>query len=259
MAKQSAPPPKTVFITGATSGIGHALALSYAAPGVTLLLAGRDETRLSHIELACVTKGATVKTAALPVTDRQGWAEQLRAWDAQHPIDLAIANAGISGGTGKQGGESEAQFREIMEINLTGTFNTLNPLIQPMRARQSGHLVLMSSMAGFRGLPGAPAYSVSKSAVRAYAEALRPLLAPDNVAVSVICPGFIRTPLTDVNKFRMPWLMEAEEAAQRIRRGIARNKPVIAFPLPFRLMMLGINALPRCLSDRIVSRAPKKS
>ncbi|MBI1215148.1 MAG: SDR family NAD(P)-dependent oxidoreductase [Alphaproteobacteria bacterium] len=248
-----------IFITGATSGIGRALALEYAAPGVTLLLAGRDKARLEEVSAACAQKGAVVKTAALPVTEREGWEKQLAAWDDETPIDTVIANAGISGGTGKAGGESEAQFREIMATNLDGTFNTVNPLIPRMRARKSGHIVLMSSMAGFRGLPSAPAYSVSKSAVRAYAEALRPLLAADGVKVSAIFPGFIKTPLTDANNFAMPGLMEPEDAAHKMRDGIARGKPVIAFPLSFRMTMMLVCALPRRLGDMLVAKAPKKN
>lgn len=249
--------PKTVLITGASSGIGRALAESYALPGVTLLLTGRNKERLAEAEAACAKRGATVKTALVCVTDRAALEKQLLDWDAETPIDLVIANAGISGGLGREG-DGDKLFREIMSINLDGTFNTVNPLIPRMKARKSGQIVLMSSMAGFRGLPSAPAYSVSKNAVRAYAEALRPLLKKDGLKVNVICPGFIKTPLTDVNTYIMPFLMGVPAAAAKIRRGIARNKPVIAFPWQMRLFMMLTGALPRCVSDAIFARAPVK-
>lgn len=247
----------TILISGATSGIGRALAESYALPGVTLLLTGRNAARMDEAAAACKARGATVKTALVCVTERAALEKQLLDWDAETPIDLVIANAGISGGLGREG-DGDKLFRDIIAINLDGTFNTVNPLIPRMKARKSGQIVLMSSMAGWRGLPSAPAYSVSKNAVRAYAEALRPLLKKDGIRVNVICPGFIKTPLTDVNTYIMPFLMGVPQAVAKIRRGIARNAAVIAFPWQMRLFMMLMTALPRCVSDAIFARAPVK-
>lgn len=249
---------KVILITGASSGIGRALAESYALPGVTLLLTGRNKDRLAEAEAACVKRGATVKTTTICVTDRLALEKQLLAWDDETPIGLVIANAGISGGLGKEA-DGDKLFREILSINLDGTFNTVNPLIPRMKARNAGQIVLMSSMAGFRGLPSAPAYSVSKNAVRAYAEALRPVLKKSGVKVNVICPGFIKTPLTAVNTFIMPFLMNVDPAVTAIRRGIARNKPVIAFPWQMRLLMMVITALPRFIGDALLARVPEKN
>ena len=251
--------PKTVLITGASSGIGHALALDYAAPGVTLLLTGRNQARTDEIAKACAAKGATVKTSITPVTERETFKKELLVWDDSHPIDLVVANAGVSGGTGGKSGESDDQFRAIMEINLDGTFNTVNPLLPRMVSRKKGQIALMSSMAGFRGMPNAPAYSTSKVAVRAYGEALRPLLKKDGVEVSVIFPGFVKTPLTDVNKFPMPWLITTEKAATCIRRGLSANRARIVFPWQMHLLARFIAALPLCIGDFILSHAPKKS
>ncbi len=251
--------PKAILITGASSGIGHALALEYAAPGITLLLAGRDQIRTDEVARACASRGAAVKTSLTPVTDRDSLAREILAWDDSHAIDLVIANAGISGGTGKAGGESDAQLREIMAVNVDGTFNTVNPLIPRMSARKRGQIALMSSMAGFRGMPNAPAYSTSKVAVRAYGEAMRPLLKRDGVDVSVIFPGFVKTPLTDVNKFPMPWLITPVKAARFIRRGLASNRARIAFPWQMYLLARFMAALPLCVGDFLLSRAPKKS
>jgi len=250
--------PKTILITGASSGIGQELAMLYAERGVLLLLTGRNEQRLSDVQAMCRKRGAEVKVSTAAVTKREDIARDILAWDDAHPIDLLIANAGMSGGHGKIGDETEKILRDIMATNVDGIFNTVNPLIDRMRARKKGQIGLMSSIAGFRGLPSAPAYSVSKNAVRAYGEALRPLLQKDGVEVSVICPGFIKTPLTDKNDFAMPFLMPVEKAARIIKRGLEGNRAVIAFPWQMRLLILAITALPRCCGDAILARALKK-
>ena len=247
-----------VLITGASSGIGRALALLYAAPERVLLLAGRDAARLESVAALCREKGAAVETSATAVTEREALARQVRAWDDAYEIHTIIANAGISGGMGKEGGESDAQFYDIMSVNVDGVLNTVLPLLPRLKARGRGHIVLMSSMAGFRGLPTAPAYSVSKNAVRAWGEALRPMLLKYGVHVSTIHPGFIRTPLTDVNTFLMPLLMEVEDAAARMKKGIDARKPVIAFPWQIALFMELLNCLPRRVSDWIVAKGPDK-
>lgn len=250
--------PNIIFITGASSGLGRALALAYAAPGKTLLLTGRDATRLEETSSVCKQKGAVVEIIVVDVIDKGALEKQILLWDDTHPIDLVIANAGISGGSGGPDGESDAQLRRIMATNLDGVFNTVNPLISRMTARKKGQVALMSSLAGLRGLPSAPAYSVSKVAVRAYGEALRPLLGPEGVEVNVICPGFIRTPMTAVNDFPMPFLVEPEKAAENIKRGLAGNKARIAFPWPLYFILRLIASLPLCLADFILGRAPKK-
>jgi short-subunit dehydrogenase len=249
--------PKSILITGASSGIGEALALDYAAPGVTLALSGRDARRLAGVAEACRAMGAAVEATAVDVTDRPAMERWLAAADARQPLDLVIANAGISGGT-SGAGEGAAQTRRIFEINVTGLLNTVLPAIPPMRARGWGQIALMSSAASFRGMPSAPAYTASKAAVRAYGEALRGVLAPAGIRVSVICPGFVRSRITHANRFPMPLLMDAERAARIIRRGLARDRARIAFPFPtyFAIWLLG--ALPPGLTDPLVRRLPKK-
>jgi short-subunit dehydrogenase len=249
---------KTIFITGASSGIGRAVAEAYAAPDMTLLLTGRSAQRLEEVAEACRRKGAMVDVAAIDVTDRPALEAQIRAWDQRSPIDIVIANAGVSGGTSMDAERTEAQLREIINTNLIGTFNTVNPLIPLMQARKAGHIVLVSSMAGFRGMPNAPAYSTSKVAVRAYGDALRPLLKAEGITVTTIFPGFVKTPLTDVNTFPMPFMMSAEKAAGIIKRGLDRQKAFICFPrqMYFFCWLLGI--IPRLLGDWFLKRAPKK-
>lgn len=243
--------PNVILITGASSGIGAALAREYAEKGVKLLLTGRDAGRLADIEKDCRAKGAAVKIAAVDVTDKAAFEKLVNGWDDQEAIDLVIANAGVSGGAG-------ALFESIVKTNIDGLFHSINPLIPRMRARRKGQIAIMSSMAGFRGMPNAPAYSVSKVAARAYGQALRPLLGRDNVGVSIIFPGFIKTPLTDVNDFPMPFLMSPERAAAIIRKGLSQNKARIAFPLPMYILTRLIAALPDAVADAILLRAPNK-
>ena len=248
---------RNILLTGAGSGLGAALARRYAAPGVRLLLVGRDETRLAEIAAECVGRGATVERASIDVTDRAALAAWIVAADEVQPLDLVIANAGISGGTSGLG-ESDDQSRRIFAINLDGVLNTIDPILPRMRRRGAGAVALMSSLASFRGLPGAPAYGASKAAVRVLGEALRGDYLPSGVTVSVICPGFVVTPMTARNRFHMPFLMSAERAAGIMVRGLAEGRARIAFPWPMYALARLIAALPAPLIDRVVARLPRK-
>lgn len=249
--------PGSILISGASSGIGAALARLYAAPGIQLALGGRDVQRLDTVAEACRRVGASVETTPVDVTDAAATMRWVEAADDAAPLDLVIANAGISGGT-FGGGESHEQASAIFAVNVDGVVNTVLPAAQRMRDRGRGQLALMSSLAGFRGLPGAPSYSASKAAVRAYGDALRGRLHREGIIVSVICPGFIRTPMTDVNGFPMPFLMEVEDAARRIRHGLARSRPRIAFPWPLYTVVRLAALLPPVLSDPVFGRMPEK-
>ena len=249
--------PRAILITGASSGLGEALARAYAAPGVTLALTGRDGARLETCAATCRAAGARVVTATLDVTDSVALAAWIAATDDAAPLDLVIANAGVSGGT-EGGDESDAQTRRIFAVNVEGVLNTVLPVIPRMRGRGRGQIALMASLAAFRGFPGAPAYSASKAAVKTWGEALRGGLRGDGIAVSVICPGFVRTPMTDANPYPMPLLMEAERAARIIRRGLAANRARIAFPWPSYALIWLLAALPPALADRLLGRLPEK-
>ncbi len=253
--------PEHILITGASSGLGAALAVHYAAAGVMLSLTGRDTARLVETAEACRAEGANVEAATLDVTDREGMQRWLLAREAARPIDLVIANAGISGGSGGDGtlfGESAAQTEAIFATNVGGVLNTLLPLLPALRARRSGQIAIISSLASFRGLPGAPAYSASKMAVRGWGEALRGALAADGIRVSVVCPGYVVTRMTASNRFPMPGLMEAPKAAAIIARGLARNRARIAFPGWFAFATWLLGSLPPMLTDGIYARLPKK-
>jgi short-subunit dehydrogenase len=248
--------PQHILITGASSGIGEALALYYAAPGIALALIGRDRERLAVAADACRARGAVVESAAIDVTDR----EALRAWieqiDEARAVDLVIANAGVSTGRGALG-EDEAAIRRVLSTNIDGVLNTVLPLLPRMLARRQGQIALMSSLAAFRGLPTSPSYSASKAAVKALGEAWRLKLAPDGIRVSVICPGFVTTRMTARNNFRMPFLMSAEKAATIIAHGLARDQGRIAFPRPMAALSWLVGALPWRLSDAFLRRVAR--
>lgn len=251
--------PRSILITGASSGIGAALAQIYAEPGVTLFLGGRDETRLGEIGAACLARGATVHQQSIDVTD----AERMAAWitesDDEAPLDLVIANAGISVDTGAaRPQEIDARTRELFAINVDGTLNTILPVLPLMGARGRGQIALMSSMAGFRGLAGASAYCATKAATRVLGEGLRGSLADSGLEVSVICPGYVSTPMTDANNFPMPFLMPVEKAARIIRSGLARNRSRIAFPWRMYAVLWTLQLLPVAVTDAIVARLPRK-
>ena len=250
--------PASLLITGASSGIGEALARSYAGPGIHLALGGRDEGRLAAVAEACRAHGAEVAIASTDVADRQAMADWIAAIDSARPLDLVIANAGVSAGTG-DGEESEAQARRIFAINLDGVVNTVLPAVGFMRSRRRGQVAIMSSLAGFRGFPGAPAYCASKAAARVWGESLRGHLAPSGISVSVVCPGFVKSRMTAVNPFPMPFLMETEDAARIIRRGLARGRARIAFPWPLAAAIWLLNALPPALTDGAMRRLPEKT
>lgn len=250
---------KSVLITGASSGIGASLAEAYAGNGVRLAISGRDRGRLQAVADACRGLGATVDAALIDVTDRGAMADWIARADAAAPLDLVIANAGISAGRGRgHGVESAEQTEAILAVNLGGVLNTVFPAIPLMRARRRGQIAIMGSLAGFRGYPGAPAYAVSKAAVRVWGEALRGALHHDGITVSVICPGFVRTRLTAANRFPMPMLMEADRAARIIRRGLTGRRARIAFPWPMYLAAWLMGALPPAVTDPLTRHLPDK-
>ena len=255
--------PSHVLITGASSGIGAALARRYARAGRILSLCGRDDRRLGAVAQACKALGAEVDAQLLDVADRDAVAAWIARRDAVAPIELAFANAGISGGT--SGGaasdglaEPRAQHDAIMAVNVDGVVNTVNAALRAMAPRRRGQVAIMSSLASFRGFPGAPAYCASKAMVRSWGESLRADAAAAGIGVCVVCPGYVRSAMTDRNDFPMPFLVEADRAAAIIARGLARNRARIVFPLRLYLLLRLFAALPEALLDRIMARLPRK-
>jgi NAD(P)-dependent dehydrogenase (short-subunit alcohol dehydrogenase family) len=263
--------PGRILITGGSSGIGAALAHAYAADGVTLFLGGRDRDRLEAVAAECRNRGAAVFVGCLDVTDREAMAGWINDAGAEAPLDLVIANAGISGGPGIAPGgddtlpmEAPAQVRKIMAVNIDGVVNTVFPALDRMLGRAApengvrGQIAIMSSLAGFRGLPGAPAYSASKAAMRSWGEGLRGHLARHGVKVSVICPGFVVSPMTAGNPYPMPFLVATDRAAAIIKKGLARDRARIAFPWPLAAVVWLLAALPPSWLDPLVRRLPEK-
>ncbi|GAB5388780.1 MAG: SDR family NAD(P)-dependent oxidoreductase [Alphaproteobacteria bacterium] len=253
------PHPLSILITGASSGIGEALALHYANVGVALTLTGRDEARLTRVADACRQRDANVLAVTIDATDRQAMKELIEQADARSPLELVIANAGIGAGSGKRPeGEPIELSSKVFDVNVNGVLNTVTPAAELMAARKRGQIGILSSLASFRGMPGAASYSGSKAAVRVYGESLRQSLAQVDVGVSVICPGFIRSRITDQNRFKMPFFMEADKAANIMARGLAANKARIAFPWQMYWLTRFIAAVPQEMGDWILSRGPSK-
>src|SRR5688572_2237386 len=228
---------KTILITGASSGIGKALALRFAEAGVTLALSGRDGSRLDAVAAECREQGATVVTHQIDARDRAAMTAWIVGVDRETPVDLVVANAGVMSGTPAQGlveGSDEAY--KLIETNVLGVLNTVQPLLAPMMQRQQGQIAIVSSLAAFVALPDSPSYCASKSAVLSYGLALRALLADKGVNVSVICPGYITTPMSAREQVKKPQEMSAEKAAEIIVRGLAKNRAVIAFPRTLALL-----------------------
>ena len=223
-------PFSSIVLTGASSGIGEALALDYAAPGVALALTGRDAERLEAVADACRAKGATVVADTIDVTDRDRFLPWLTAFDQAHPVDLVIANAGISIDKDNSSLDDFSIIRKTLDVNINGVLNTVEPLLAPMIARKRGQIAVVSSLAGFIGLPYSASYNASKAAVRVWGESIRYVLKKDGIGVSVICPGFVVSRLTAEAPFPMPFLMTSAKASAIIRRGLAANRPRIAFP-----------------------------
>lgn len=245
-----------VVITGASSGIGEALARAYAGGGATLGLIARRGDALSR-----VAAGLGTQFVLYPADVRDRDAIRAAAEDFQGRfggVDAVIANAGVSAGTLTERGEDHAVFKEILDINLIGMFNTFQPFLPGMLRARSGALVGIASLAGYRGLPGAGAYSASKAGVMTYLESLRVELRGRGVKVVTICPGYIATPMTARNPYPMPFLMSAEAAAKRIVRAVERGSRTVIVPWQMRPIGALLNALPGWLYDYAFARLPRK-
>lgn len=252
----SASTPPRVWITGASSGIGQALAQCYAQRGATLGLVARRADALAQLvanlpgEHACyvadVTQPDTLKLAAGQFCERFG------------VPDIVIANAGVSVGTLTEEADDFAAFDTVFRTNVLGMVATFRPFVKEMRRRGSGHLVGISSVAGVRGLPGAGAYSASKAAASRYLESLRVELHGTGVRVTDIRPGYIRTPMTAVNPYRMPFMLDVDEAARRFVAAIERGASQTTIPWQMSLVAKLLPFVPNALYDHFASRVKRK-
>ena len=241
-----------VLITGASSGIGEALALACADRGDRLFLCGRDAARLDAVAAACRARGATADARILDVTDEAATRDWIRACDAAAPLDRVFSNAGVATGP-----EVEPNVRRTFAVNVGGTVNVVLPAVEAMRARRCGHVIMTASIAGYGPLAGCPSYSATKSCVKTWGLSLRGHLRAEGVRVSVICPGFVRSRMTDKNTCPMPFFMEADRAARIILRRVDRNVGLIAFPWPMRFATWWLSTLPFWLNDLLGRLLPK--
>ena len=240
-----------VFLTGASSGIGEELARLYAARGATLGLVARRGDFLSRLKASLSTP---VETYACDVRDATAMRTAGAEFTARHGTpDLVIANAGVSYGNITMSEKDVEVFREILEINVIGMVNTFHPFAAAMRSRGSGKLAGIASVAGFRGLPGATAYSASKAAAISYLEGLRVEMRPKGVSVVTICPGFIATPMTQKNPYPMPFLLEANDAARRIVRVLDSSKSFAVIPWQMAIVGRLLKLVPNSIFDRMMA------
>jgi short-subunit dehydrogenase len=243
----------SVLITGASSGLGAGLAKNYAAPGVHLVLTGRDAVRLEATAVACREKGATVATGLFDIREPEPFGAWLIAQDEATPFDLLIAAAGVSAGTG-EGDMPEGVDLAAMQVraNLLGTIHTIEPLLPRLIARKAGQVAVVASTAALRGLPYSPGYSASKAGIRAYGEAIRALLGPKGVMVSVVVPGFFDTPMTDRWKGPTPFMLSLDKMVAAIRKGLDARRARIVVPRLLALGQVAADLLPAAIGDRIV-------
>lgn len=241
---------RTIVLTGASGGIGAALAREFARPGYRLVLIARDPARLEALADDVRSSGAEAETAALDVRGREELHAYLADLDARHPVDMVIVNAGVSAGLGPgRSREGDLEADRQMDINYRGAVHTVSGVVEQMRLRGRGQIVLISSLAGMRALPDMPSYSATKAALIAYGHSLRGWLKPFGVDVTIICPGFITSPMSARHKGAKPFEMPADKAAGKMRRAIERRKAFYAFPFPLAVGIRLQNLLPARISD----------
>lgn len=249
---------KNILLTGASSGIGEALALYYAKQPSTenIFICGRNKERLEAVKNACQKQGsAKIHSQVLDVSNKQAVEYWINDAEKIAPLNLVFANAGVATLE-----ETPNNIFNTFNINVMGVINTICPTVEIYKKRKDTNkiIAITSSIAGYHGLPSCPSYSASKACVKAYGEALRLDLLKYNIQVNTICPGFVRSRITDKNKCPMPFFMETEPAAELIAKRIEKNVGLIAFPWPMRLATWFLSILPNVVSDFIYKRLPHK-
>ncbi|SJZ70324.1 Short-chain dehydrogenase [Enhydrobacter aerosaccus] len=225
-------PRKSILITGASSGIGAALAQALSTSGRTLALLGRDEARLDAIADACRAKGAQCKVGVIDICDHAAMADFISLFEREHGIDLLVLNAGIMTGRPADNAlETGAAAQRLLEINLVAAIDTLHLALPGMLQRRRGEIVFMASLSGLAPLQDAPAYSASKAALLSYGVALRDAVAESGINVMVVCPGYVATPMVAKHRGARPGEVSAADAARRILKGLDANKGLIGFPI----------------------------
>jgi short-subunit dehydrogenase len=246
--------PRVVVVTGASGAIGAALAYTYAKPGMCLALQGRDNGRLEATANRCRAQGADVFVCEMDLREARAVREWLEAFDAAHPVDLLIADAGVANVLEDLNQwETPAAIDEVISTNLLGTINTVMPLAERMRVRGAGHVAIVSSLAAFRGMAISPAYCASKSALHSWGQSIRPLLGATGISLTMIYPGFVKSSMSDAFPASTPFLIEASQAAMHIRRGLDAKKATVIFPAILWLGIKLLNALPDPWADSVMA------
>jgi NAD(P)-dependent dehydrogenase (short-subunit alcohol dehydrogenase family) len=248
--------PQSVVITGASSGLGLALARHYLERGAIVAAFARRGELLQALSAEFPNQ---VFCYALDVRDAEAIRVAASDFMARTGVpDIVIANAGVSIGTLTHYAEDNDVFQHVLDINVLGAVKTFQPFVAAMRAAGRGRLVGIASVAGFRGLPGSGAYSASKAALISYLESLRQEMRGSGVRVVTICPGYIRTPMTDINPYPMPFMLEADEAARRIARVVERGCSFKVVPWQMALVGRVLKLLPNWLYDRVFANVQHK-
>jgi len=247
---------KTIFLTGASSGIGEGLAVALARRGAVLGLVARRREMLEDLAARCEEAGGTARVYAADVTNAPAIAKAARQFrDEFGKIDILIANAGIGGNDDKTRSYDPESVKKVIDINLLGAVNSVHAVVPDMIKRGSGQLVAISSLAGFRGLPKSAAYSASKAGMTTFFESVRLDVADKGIAVTIIQPGFIRTPLTSSRANKMPFLMELDDAIPHFISAIEKRKRFAAFPWQLATIVRAGKFIPSWLYDRIAGKA----
>jgi short-subunit dehydrogenase len=247
---------KTVFLTGASSGIGEALAIALAKRAAVLGLVARRNELLDDLVGKCEAAGGKARALPCDVRDADALADAAAKFrDEFGHIDVMIANAGIGGNNRETREHQPDAVKKLIDINLLGAVNAVHAVLPQMLERGSGHLVAISSLAGFRGLPKSAAYSASKAGMTAYFESVRLDVAAKGVDVTIIQPGFIRTPLTAGREAKMPFLMDLDDAIPHFVSAIEKKKRFSAFPWQLATLVRAGKFMPSWLYDRIAGRA----
>uniref|UniRef100_A0A6B2LCB4 Uncharacterized protein n=1 Tax=Arcella intermedia TaxID=1963864 RepID=A0A6B2LCB4_9EUKA len=243
--------PRCVLVTGASSGIGRSLAVSYAKPGVALALLGRNKNRLQEVSQICKDKGSVVHILDVDVGERELLRDSILDFDDKYPIDIIIANAGISAGT-TQETDGDDQYYAIINTNILGVLNTVLPIIPRFKSRKRGQVILMGSQASnLSAFSVSHPYCASKAALSSLAASWRNELKGYKVGVSLITPGFVKTPMTDKNNFDMPLMMDVNTATQIMVDGISKDMALISYPLTVTILSWLAHCTPEDLKSTI--------
>ncbi len=246
-----------VFLTGASSGIGAALAKQFDERGAEIALIGRNAQKLEEFAQR-LSHPERHRTYALDVTDRQALFAAARDFDSEKPTDIVVANAGISIGMKTEFEEDLDVMQKVYRTNVFAMAETFHPFIQPMSQRGGGHFVGIASVAGIRGLPGSEAYCSSKAAAISYLESLRNDVRKYGISVTTICPGFVRTPLTAKNPYNMPFLLEPDEFASRAIKAILSKDTYRTIPWQMAVVGKLLRLLPNSVFDWALSGRGEK-